>query len=110
VSDRTVREWLKAIKEEEKREKIKKALELREKGLSIREIAKELRVTERTIRNWFAEAEKMEETSKISASLLTPRRHSFARRQGYEASMYHMQIQDEWCLHLRRFRFFHEKI
>ena len=50
----------------------KEHLELREKGYTQEQIAKELRVTERTIRNWFAEAEKNAKMAKISASLLSP--------------------------------------
>jgi len=71
VGERTVREWLKPIKEEEKREKIRKAIELREKGWKIKEISEKLGVPERTLHEWFKTA-KMAKIAKIAVSLLTP--------------------------------------
>jgi len=73
VSDRIVREWLKPVKEEEKREKIKKALELREKGYTQEQIAKELGVSQQTISYWFKEFTKNGKTCQnLYIPLLTP--------------------------------------
>jgi len=71
VKDRTVREWLKPVKEEEKREKIKKALELREKGYTQEQIAKELGVGQGTISKWLSEYSKRQNLPN-GIILLTP--------------------------------------
>ena len=68
VSERTVREWLKTVKEEEKQAKIKKALELREKGYSLREIAKEIGITPEGVRKLLSTSGK--DFQKLT--LLTP--------------------------------------
>ena len=49
VSERTLRRWLKPVKEQEREEKVKKALELRKKGWSLEKIAKELNVDKATV-------------------------------------------------------------
>ncbi len=64
VAERTIYYWLEPIKEKEKEELKKKAMELRKQGLTQEEVAKQLGVSERTIYNW--EREGMEEPEKIA--------------------------------------------
>ena len=68
VKERTIREWLKSVKEEEKQKKIRKAKELREKGWKVKDIAKELGVPESTVKDWLRT--EMAKSAKIV--LLTP--------------------------------------
>lgn len=70
VSGRTVREWLKTVKEEEKQAKVKRVLELRERGWKIKDIARELGVPRRTIANWLAKTELISKIAKLE--LITP--------------------------------------
>ncbi len=71
-SSETVRKWLADKEQEEKQAKVRRAIELREKGYTQEQIAEELGVSERTIRNWLSEAEKMGDITKISSlTLLT---------------------------------------
>ncbi|MFN3264845.1 MAG: helix-turn-helix domain-containing protein, partial [Aquificaceae bacterium] len=55
VSKSTVYAWLQNIKEEERQEKIRKALELRKRGFTQEQIAKELGVAKSTISTWLQE-------------------------------------------------------
>ncbi len=70
VSQDTVRKWLAPVKQEEKEKKIRKALELRERGLSIREIAKELGEPKTTIERWLSHSGNLSQIGTLS--LLTP--------------------------------------
>ena len=70
VSSDTVRKWLAPVKQEEKREKIRRAIELREKGWKVKDIAKELGVDERTVYRYLEEPDKMGHITKMT--LLTP--------------------------------------
>ena len=73
-SEKTVRRWLSEFieKEKEQREELRrKAIELREQGKTIREIAEELGVHENTVRNWLKEKDnptKLDTMSKIVGS------------------------------------------
>jgi len=67
VSDRTIRRWLSDLKYQGKLEKIERARELREKGYTHEEIAKELGVSLRTVKYWLnPESAKMDTMSKIA--------------------------------------------
>ena len=66
VSDRTIRRWLSDIKSEKKEELIKKARDLRERGYTYEEIAKELQVPRRTIQEWFSLTAKTDTMSEIA--------------------------------------------
>ncbi len=70
VSQETVRKWLAPIKQEEKEAKIRRAVELREKGWKVKDIAKELGVDERTIYRYLEEPDKMVNITNLT--LLTP--------------------------------------
>jgi len=70
-SPETVRKWLANKEKEEKQAKIKKALELREKGYTQEQIAEELGVSQGTVSKWFQEYSKRENLPK-GISLLTP--------------------------------------
>ena len=63
---------LKEKKEEEKREKIRKALELREKGWSFEKIAKELGVGKATVIEWIDRSEMAKTSKSDRLSLLLP--------------------------------------
>jgi len=52
-SVRTVERYTKEVREREREEKVRKAKELREKGWKIKDIAKELKVPESTIKDWL---------------------------------------------------------
>nr|BAL53627.1 chromosome partitioning protein [uncultured Aquificae bacterium] len=54
VTDRTIRNWLAGVKKQEKQEKIKKALELKEQGLTTRQIAEKLGVDQSTVVKWLS--------------------------------------------------------
>ena len=69
-SPETVRKWLAGKEQEEKREKIRRAIELREKGWKVKDIAKELGVDERTVYRYLEEPDKMGHITKMT--LLTP--------------------------------------
>jgi len=71
-SPETVRKWLARKEQEEKQQKIKKALELREKGYSLREIAKELNVGVATVKDWLERSEMAKIAKTEHLPLLTP--------------------------------------
>jgi len=56
VAERTLYYWLEPVKEKEKEELRKKALELRKQGVSLREIADRLGVPKSTIEDWVNES------------------------------------------------------
>jgi DNA-binding XRE family transcriptional regulator len=67
VAERTLYYWLEPVKEKEKEELKKKALELRKQGLTQEEVAERLGVTKMTISNWERESK---DSAKIANSLL----------------------------------------
>lgn len=71
ISERTLQRWLKPVKEQEREEKIKRALELRKKGWSLREIAKELGESKDTIQRWLSQ-KRQNGGNETPLPLLTP--------------------------------------
>ena len=69
-SPETVRKWLAGKEQEEKREKIRRAIELKEKGYTQEQIAKELGVPRRTVAGWLAKMGELTKSAKTP--LLTP--------------------------------------
>ena len=63
---RTVERYTKEIREREREELKKKAWELKEQGLSVREIAKKLGVSKSTIADWLSEKRQLSQIAQIS--------------------------------------------
>ncbi|MFZ8863365.1 MAG: helix-turn-helix domain-containing protein, partial [Thermocrinis sp.] len=77
VAERTIYYWLESIKHQEKLELKKKALELKEQGMSLREIADRLGVPKSTVEDWVNESVRFLQKLQFSDSvnnhpLLTP--------------------------------------
>jgi transposase len=75
VAERTLYYWLEPVKEKEKEELKKKALELKKQGLSTREIASRLGVDQSTIVKWDREGgsdEKLQKLQKFIDPLINP--------------------------------------
>ncbi len=72
VSLETVRKWLAPVKQEEKEAKIRRAVELRERGMSLREIAKELGMTPEGIRKLLSTSGKESQKLSLLTSTGTP--------------------------------------
>jgi ParB-like chromosome segregation protein Spo0J len=74
IAERTLYYWLEPVKEKEKEELKKKALELKRQGLSTREIASRLGVDHSTIVKWDDEesGEKLQKLQKFTTPLINP--------------------------------------
>jgi len=88
VSERTIYYWLESIKHQEKLELKKKALELKEQGMSLREIADRLGVPKSTVEDWVNESVRFLQKLQFSDSvnnhpLLTP--DGTPTEEGYRA-------------------------
>lgn len=82
VSKSTVYAWLQNIKEEERQEKIRKALELRKRGFTQEQIAKELGVAKSTISTWLQEVQKFQTLENLN--ILDPQVGNITQ-EGYKA-------------------------
>jgi transposase len=69
VAERTIYYWLESIKHQEKLELKKKALELKEQGMSLREIADRLGVPKSTVEDWVNESVRFLQKLQFSDSI-----------------------------------------
>ncbi len=72
VAERTLYYWLESVKQQEKSELKKKALELKEQGMSLREIADRLGVPKSTVEDWVNESVRFLQKLQFSDSVNNP--------------------------------------
>jgi transposase len=72
VAERTLYYWLEPVKQQEKSELKKKALELKEQGMSLREIADRLGVPKSTVEDWVNESVRFLQKLQFSDSVNNP--------------------------------------